>query len=72
MSMSSKHTKVSCKRIHLTYRNHILIPDFSQDKLEALHPNITCMRHPDHIGAKDTVEFWSHHEKVTLAPLHRT
>jgi phospholipase D1/2 len=20
--------------------------------LEALHPNITCLRHPDHIGAK--------------------
>ncbi|KJA15853.1 hypothetical protein HYPSUDRAFT_48013 [Hypholoma sublateritium FD-334 SS-4] len=34
--------------------------------LEALHPNITCMRHPDHIGAKDSVEFWSHHEKVVL------
>lgn len=23
-----------------------------------------CKRHPDHIGAKDTVEYWSHHEKV--------
>jgi len=34
--------------------------------LDHLHPNITCMRHPDHIGAKDTVEFWSHHEKVVL------
>ncbi len=21
-------------------------------RLEALHPNITCMRHPDHIGSK--------------------
>jgi phospholipase D1/2 len=24
------------------------------------------MRHPDHIGTKDDVEFWSHHEKVVL------
>lgn len=23
-------------------------------------------RHPDHIGSKDDVEFWSHHEKVTI------
>lgn len=38
--------------------------------LEALHPNITCMRHPDHIGAKDTVEFWSHHEKVVVVDNH--
>ncbi|KDR66935.1 hypothetical protein GALMADRAFT_258822 [Galerina marginata CBS 339.88] len=35
-------------------------------KLEALHPNITCMRHPDHIGAKDSIQFWSHHEKVVI------
>ncbi|PPQ99833.1 hypothetical protein CVT24_009627 [Panaeolus cyanescens] len=35
-------------------------------KLEQLHPNITCMRHPDHIGAKDSVQFWSHHEKVVV------
>ncbi|KAF8811342.1 phospholipase D [Phlegmacium glaucopus] len=34
--------------------------------LDKLHPNITCMRHPDHIGAKDTVALWSHHEKVVL------
>ncbi|TFK51187.1 phospholipase D/nuclease [Heliocybe sulcata] len=34
--------------------------------LEALHPNIACMRHPDHIGSKDDVEFWSHHEKVVV------
>ncbi|KIL00158.1 hypothetical protein PAXRUDRAFT_821948 [Paxillus rubicundulus Ve08.2h10] len=39
--------------------------------LEALHPNITCMRHPDHIGSKDTVEFWSHHEKVVVVDNHR-
>jgi hypothetical protein len=23
-------------------------------------------RHPDHIGSKDSVQFWSHHEKVLL------
>ncbi|KAG8215687.1 hypothetical protein J3R82DRAFT_7561 [Butyriboletus roseoflavus] len=38
--------------------------------LEALHPNIACMRHPDHIGSKDTVEFWSHHEKVVVIDNH--
>ncbi|KAG6882296.1 hypothetical protein C0992_012186, partial [Termitomyces sp. T32_za158] len=35
----------------------------TKNTLDKLHPNITCMRHPDHIGAKDSVEFWSHHEK---------
>jgi len=38
--------------------------------LEALHPNIACMRHPDHIGSKDDVEFWSHHEKVVIVDNH--
>jgi phospholipase D1/2 len=28
------------------------------------------MRHPDHIGSKDTVEFWSHHEKVVVVDNH--
>ncbi|ORY06329.1 phospholipase D/nuclease [Basidiobolus meristosporus CBS 931.73] len=32
--------------------------------LQALHPNITVQRHPDH-GAGGTV-FWAHHEKVCL------
>ncbi|KAF8900846.1 hypothetical protein CPB84DRAFT_1836517 [Gymnopilus junonius] len=27
----------------------------TKEALEALHPNISCMRHPDHIGAKDTL-----------------
>lgn len=27
---------------------------------------ICVMRHPDHVGAVDTVEFWSHHEKVRI------
>jgi phospholipase D1/2 len=38
----------------------------TKDTLNKLHPNITCMRHPDHIGAEDATEFWSHHEKVVL------
>lgn len=38
--------------------------------LENLHPNISCMRHPDHIGAKDSVQFWSHHEKVVVVDNH--
>lgn len=38
--------------------------------LDGLHPNIRCMRHPDHIGAKDSVQFWSHHEKVVVVDNH--
>ncbi|CCM01548.1 uncharacterized protein FIBRA_03606 [Fibroporia radiculosa] len=38
--------------------------------LEALHPNIACMRHPDHIGSQDDVEFWSHHEKLVIIDNH--
>ncbi|KAG5645727.1 hypothetical protein DXG03_005423 [Asterophora parasitica] len=34
--------------------------------LDDLHPNVRCMRHPDHIGTKDSVQFWSHHEKVHM------
>ncbi|KZO92207.1 phospholipase D [Calocera viscosa TUFC12733] len=34
--------------------------------LEDLHDNIAVMRHPDHIGTVDDVEFWSHHEKVVV------
>ncbi|KAH9926358.1 phospholipase D/nuclease [Amylocystis lapponica] len=43
----------------------------TKEALEALHPNIACMRHPDHIGSKDDVEFWSHHEKVVIVDQHR-
>ncbi|PCH39070.1 phospholipase D/nuclease [Wolfiporia cocos MD-104 SS10] len=39
--------------------------------LEDLHPNIACMRHPDHIGSEDDVEFWSHHEKLVIVDNHR-
>jgi len=42
----------------------------TKSALEALHPNIACMRHPDHIGAKDSIEFWSHHEKVVVVDNH--
>ncbi|KAJ6510983.1 hypothetical protein C8R45DRAFT_965797 [Mycena sanguinolenta] len=42
----------------------------TKSALEALHPNIVCLRHPDHIGSKDTVEFWSHHEKVVVVDNH--
>ncbi|TFK72278.1 phospholipase D [Pluteus cervinus] len=42
----------------------------TKNTLEKLHPNITCMRHPDHIGAKDSVQFWSHHEKVVVVDNH--
>ena len=63
-----------------------ITPSVSQKALEALHPNIACMRHPDHIGSKgacvlfipvhvlilvDNVEFWSHHEKVVVVDNHR-
>lgn len=34
--------------------------------LEALHPNIACMRHPDHFDGEDVVLFWSHHQKVIV------
>ncbi|KAI0708777.1 phospholipase D/nuclease [Cerioporus squamosus] len=42
----------------------------TKETLEALHPNIAVMRHPDHIGSKDDVEFWSHHEKVVVVDNH--
>ncbi|PBK59664.1 phospholipase D1, partial [Armillaria solidipes] len=38
--------------------------------LDDLHPNINCLRHPDHIGSKDSVQFWSHHEKVVVVDNH--
>lgn len=34
--------------------------------LEALHPNIACMRHPDHLDGEETTLFWSHHQKVIV------
>ncbi|KAF8641650.1 hypothetical protein AX16_009876 [Volvariella volvacea WC 439] len=42
----------------------------TKSTLERLHPNIACTRHPDHIGAKDSVQFWSHHEKVVVVDNH--
>ncbi|KAK7030848.1 hypothetical protein VNI00_013956 [Paramarasmius palmivorus] len=38
--------------------------------LEALGPNVQCIRHPDHIGSKDSVQYWSHHEKVVVVDNH--
>ncbi|KAG8871679.1 hypothetical protein FRC20_010301 [Serendipita sp. 405] len=38
----------------------------TKDALEDLHPNVACMRHPDHIGSKDSIQFWSHHEVVIV------
>lgn len=51
MSMSSKHTKV----IPVDWIACMAVPSYLrsvQASLEALHPNISCMRHPDHIGSK--------------------
>jgi len=42
----------------------------TKSALESLHPNIAVMRHPDHIGSKDSIEFWSHHEKVVIVDNH--
>ncbi|CUA74327.1 Phospholipase D p2 [Rhizoctonia solani] len=38
----------------------------TKNALTELHPNIMCLRHPDHIGSDSNVEFWSHHEKVVV------
>jgi len=38
----------------------------TKDALSALHDNVTCLRHPDHIGTDSSVQFWSHHEKVVV------
>ncbi|KAH7100350.1 phospholipase D/nuclease [Auriculariales sp. MPI-PUGE-AT-0066] len=43
----------------------------TKEHLESLHENICVMRHPDHIGAVDTVQFWSHHEKLCVVDNHR-
>ncbi|KAH8091773.1 phospholipase D/nuclease [Cristinia sonorae] len=43
----------------------------TKETLDALHENVACMRHPDHIGSKDNVAFWSHHEKVVVVDNHR-
>ncbi|KZW01475.1 phospholipase D/nuclease [Exidia glandulosa HHB12029] len=43
----------------------------TKNALEDLHPNIAVMRHPDHVGAVDTVQFWSHHEKLVVVDNHR-
>ncbi|TFK21685.1 phospholipase D [Coprinopsis marcescibilis] len=42
----------------------------TKNYLESLHKNISVMRHPDHVGSKDSVQFWSHHEKVVVVDNH--
>ncbi|KAK5986738.1 Phospholipase, partial [Trichostrongylus colubriformis] len=38
---------------------------YSKRTLQALHPNIKVMRHPDHYPATGTF-FWAHHEKLVI------
>ncbi|CAE6399900.1 unnamed protein product [Rhizoctonia solani] len=38
----------------------------TKNALSELHENVTCLRHPDHIGSDSAVQFWSHHEKVVV------
>jgi len=46
--------------------------EHTKSALEALHPNIACMRHPDHVGIRnDDVLLWSHHEKVVVVDKQR-
>ncbi|KAF8572621.1 hypothetical protein K439DRAFT_1240711, partial [Ramaria rubella] len=59
------------RRIHMNWRIMFNVTQtmnmsspHTTHALETLHPNIVVMHHPDHIGSKDDVEFWSHHEKV--------
>lgn len=50
MSMSSSHTKV--RRATSSYESSLAERMDMQHALEDLHPNIACMRHPDHIGSR--------------------
>ena len=50
--MSSKHTKVIYSEV---FPNVPYCWLQFQATLDHLHPNINCMRHPDHIGAKGTI-----------------
>ncbi|KAG8908268.1 hypothetical protein FRB99_007801 [Tulasnella sp. 403] len=43
----------------------------TKNALSELHPNVSVLRHPDHIGSADSVQFWSHHEKVVVVDNHR-
>ncbi|QRW15556.1 phospholipase [Rhizoctonia solani] len=38
----------------------------TKNALNELHENVMCLRHPDHIGSDSAVQFWSHHEKLSL------
>ncbi|KAG9042840.1 hypothetical protein FS837_010313 [Tulasnella sp. UAMH 9824] len=43
----------------------------TKNALQELHPNVQVQRHPDHIGAVDTVKIWSHHEKLLVVDCDR-
>ncbi|KAG9018728.1 hypothetical protein FRB90_010196 [Tulasnella sp. 427] len=43
----------------------------TKNALQELHPNVLVQRHPDHIGAVDTVKLWSHHEKLLVVDCNR-
>ncbi|KAG8908860.1 hypothetical protein FRC01_007243, partial [Tulasnella sp. 417] len=43
----------------------------TKNALQELHPNVQVQRHPDHIGAVDTVKLWSHHEKLLIVDCDR-
>jgi phospholipase D1/2 len=62
MSMSSKHTKVLYILfiwfLYFASIFDVFFSCFEKRTLEALHPNIACMRHPDHIGAKGVCLPW--------------
>ena len=63
MTMSSHHTKVSTCTISL----RIGIKDRCvQATLDGLHPNIACMRHPDHIGSKGKCIELSHQHRSLI------
>ena len=46
----------------------VLKSKYSKHTLEALHPNIKVMRHPDHtlLEGMSATLFWAHHEKLLL------
>lgn len=46
----------------------VLNSKYSKHALEALHPNIKVMRHPDHtlLEGMSATLFWAHHEKLML------
>lgn len=64
MSMSSHHTKEALEALHPNIACMVCVSVPHAAPSHFLSPQ----RHPDHIGSKNDVEFWSHHEKVRSAP----